>query len=543
MRLLGEAEPSRQRPGAVRGARPRLPLLRALRAVHRRARRGAAARSERPHQPRADDPDDGRHRAPAGRRAPALVAGAGDDGIRVIGLGLAGRRDEARQLLLEMRRAPNIPLFRTWTDYLLAWLDRRPADMLVGMSALGGVKIMDDPEAIFQEGWLLCDVGEHERGARPAAARGRQGLLRRADPRRAAGSSTRCGAIPRFQELAGRGRSGPPRGAGRVPRSRAASAFSATRTLGGQLPAPRCPARRAEDRRGVKTLARPRDKAEILRPAEGAAPRQRPSLGTDVRAPDGVPSERRVPHGHGSQAGEPRHRPAPADDRQVDRPVPAPAVAGRTHPHPAGDRPAGRRHEAGRLRRATSRSSRRWWSWSRRRRGASTGRRTRSSAGCPTPSGCAGATSTWTTTFGNSGRSAICYCSRDAPAADDVRRSSCSPPSPATARAQEWHESYRDGVKALAQGQPARAVVAARGRGRPAAAARPQRDHVRDQRRRALLSLPPPGRGASRLARRGRRARRAPAVGDVRARAGRGPAAAGGAGRRAGGAAGAARRR
>jgi hypothetical protein len=23
---------------------------------------------------------------------------------------------------------------------------------------------MDDPEAIFQEGWLLCDVGEHQRG-------------------------------------------------------------------------------------------------------------------------------------------------------------------------------------------------------------------------------------------------------------------------------------------------------------------------------------------------------------------------------------------
>ena len=28
----------------------------------------------------------------------------------------------------------------------------------------------------------------------------------------------------------------------------------------------------------------------------------------------------------------------------------------------------------------------------------------------------------------------------------------------APAQAQEWHEAYRDGVKALAQGQPARAV-------------------------------------------------------------------------------------
>jgi hypothetical protein len=92
------------------------------------------------------------------------VAGA-DDGIRVIGLGLAGRRDEARSGLVEMRRrSSSIPAFQTWTDYLLAWLDRRAEDMVVGMAALGRLKIMDDPEAIFQEGWLLCDVGQHQRG-------------------------------------------------------------------------------------------------------------------------------------------------------------------------------------------------------------------------------------------------------------------------------------------------------------------------------------------------------------------------------------------
>jgi len=47
--------------------------------------------------------------------------------------------------------------------------------MFAGMSVLGGLKIMDDPEAIFQEGWLLCDVGEHERGLdqlRRAVAKG-----------------------------------------------------------------------------------------------------------------------------------------------------------------------------------------------------------------------------------------------------------------------------------------------------------------------------------------------------------------------------------
>jgi serine/threonine-protein kinase len=96
--------------------------------------------------------------------APPLVAGA-DDGIRVIGLGLAGRLDEARRGLVQMRQQPSrLPAFQSWTDYLMAWLDRRASDMVVGMAALSGLKIMDDPEAIFQEGWLLCDVGEHQRG-------------------------------------------------------------------------------------------------------------------------------------------------------------------------------------------------------------------------------------------------------------------------------------------------------------------------------------------------------------------------------------------
>jgi serine/threonine protein kinase/tetratricopeptide (TPR) repeat protein len=93
---------------------------------------------------------------------PALVAGA-DEGIRVIGLGLAGRRDEARRALLRMRRA-HIPAFQSWTEYLMAWLERRTADMLAKMSVLHGLKIRDDPEAIFQEGRFLCDVGEYRLG-------------------------------------------------------------------------------------------------------------------------------------------------------------------------------------------------------------------------------------------------------------------------------------------------------------------------------------------------------------------------------------------
>jgi serine/threonine protein kinase/tetratricopeptide (TPR) repeat protein len=94
---------------------------------------------------------------------PAVIAGA-DDGIRVIGLGLAGRLDEAKQRLLAMRQTSRIPVFLSWIDYLLAWLERRSNDMTLRMSALLGLKIQEDPEAIFQEGWLLCDAGNYNAG-------------------------------------------------------------------------------------------------------------------------------------------------------------------------------------------------------------------------------------------------------------------------------------------------------------------------------------------------------------------------------------------
>ena len=103
------------------------------------------------------------------------LLGSGDQGIRVIGLGLAGRREEARRLLIAMRSASRLPLFQSWTDYLMAWLEERAPEMIASVSAFRGLKIMDDPEAIFQEGWLLCDSGQHERGLdclRRAVAKG-----------------------------------------------------------------------------------------------------------------------------------------------------------------------------------------------------------------------------------------------------------------------------------------------------------------------------------------------------------------------------------
>jgi eukaryotic-like serine/threonine-protein kinase len=94
---------------------------------------------------------------------PAIDAGA-DDGIRVIGLGLAGRLDEARERLQAMRRSSRLPAFHLWIGHLMAWLDRQGEEMLDGMSVLKPLKISGDPEAIFQEGWMLCDVGEHGAG-------------------------------------------------------------------------------------------------------------------------------------------------------------------------------------------------------------------------------------------------------------------------------------------------------------------------------------------------------------------------------------------
>jgi serine/threonine protein kinase len=90
--------------------------------------------------------------------------GGGDEGIRVIGLGTGGRRAEALRMLETMRLATSVPVFLPWTRYLQAWLEHRPADMMTIRSSFPALRIVEDPEAMFQEGWLLCDVGEHERG-------------------------------------------------------------------------------------------------------------------------------------------------------------------------------------------------------------------------------------------------------------------------------------------------------------------------------------------------------------------------------------------
>jgi serine/threonine protein kinase len=106
---------------------------------------------------------------------PSTIAGA-DDGIRVIALGLAGRTSDALATIEEMRRrSARIPLFQAWIEYLVAWLERRPAEMRARRLEFEHFRISRDPEAMFQEGWLLCDVGEYSEGLeylRRAVAKG-----------------------------------------------------------------------------------------------------------------------------------------------------------------------------------------------------------------------------------------------------------------------------------------------------------------------------------------------------------------------------------
>ena len=99
-----------------------------------------------------------------------------------------------------MRESSRIPLFVGWMDYLAAWLDGSARNVTeeIERAGLGVLKIQDDPEAIFQEGWMLCDVGEHARGLADLERAVGQGLLRRADadPLAAVRRAARRAALP-----------------------------------------------------------------------------------------------------------------------------------------------------------------------------------------------------------------------------------------------------------------------------------------------------------------------------------------------------------
>ena len=70
-----------------------------------------------------------------------------DSVVRVIGLGLAGRYDEARPLLLATRDAATVEAFRAYAQTLLDWLDRNGSALVETAAKLASLKIMEDPEA------------------------------------------------------------------------------------------------------------------------------------------------------------------------------------------------------------------------------------------------------------------------------------------------------------------------------------------------------------------------------------------------------------
>ena len=90
--------------------------------------------------------------------------GDGNPGTLVIGLGMAGRRSEALHVLAGMKSQPQISSYKRWIGMLSAWLEGTPADVIAHIARYGELAILEDPEGIFQAGWWLCDVGEHQRG-------------------------------------------------------------------------------------------------------------------------------------------------------------------------------------------------------------------------------------------------------------------------------------------------------------------------------------------------------------------------------------------
>jgi serine/threonine protein kinase/tetratricopeptide (TPR) repeat protein len=92
------------------------------------------------------------------------TTGGGDAGLRIMGLGFAGRREEAIEAMRGAAEALRLPAFQVWARFLLAWLERRIPDMEMQRKELNSYKVRDDPEAIFIQGWIACDLGLHENG-------------------------------------------------------------------------------------------------------------------------------------------------------------------------------------------------------------------------------------------------------------------------------------------------------------------------------------------------------------------------------------------
>jgi hypothetical protein len=85
-----------------------------------------------------------------------------------------------------LREQLRLPAFQVWGRYLMAWLRRDVDEMLLHMRNLGAYKVQNDPEAIFLQGWMACDVGQYDVGLeylQRAVARGYSAAPTLADSR------------------------------------------------------------------------------------------------------------------------------------------------------------------------------------------------------------------------------------------------------------------------------------------------------------------------------------------------------------------------
>ena len=89
-----------------------------------------------------------------------------EQAMRLIALGLAGRRDEAREAFAEYGKSTAgqsvWQSWVAWTAWLQAWVEDRHEYMRVHAAALEGFDLLPDPEGEFLQGWLQCDIGEND---------------------------------------------------------------------------------------------------------------------------------------------------------------------------------------------------------------------------------------------------------------------------------------------------------------------------------------------------------------------------------------------
>jgi len=91
-----------------------------------------------------------------------IVTGGNESTAGLLASGLLMLIDNPEQEQALREDPSRIPTFVLWTDHLMAWLERR--DESLDIAILGNLRVLQDPEAIFQEGLLHCDRGLYEAG-------------------------------------------------------------------------------------------------------------------------------------------------------------------------------------------------------------------------------------------------------------------------------------------------------------------------------------------------------------------------------------------